>query len=257
MQLESFDATPLATVVPAYVYGQYSDDPDIQAFFSGLNQTAQGYVDWFNNTPLAVYTSPNISGPLLDWIGQGIYGIARPTISAFTSKISGAWGTEAYAAGAYGQRKIKSTGSVTVVNDDIYKRVLTWYLYLGDGRQMSIMWLRRRVARFMFGTNGTDIPADDFQQISISRPPSGFGAPYGTLVYGAQPYATRAAKKNLTRHSIQIGVPNGQVGQIFQALLNQGDLVVPFQVKFNVTFHGGGAPYFLDSTFVLGQSTIA
>jgi hypothetical protein len=256
MQIETFDASPLAQVIQAYVYGQYADDPDIQAFFAAINTEGQGYLQWFNETPLSVYTSPNISGPLLDWIGQGIYGIPRPVISTVTSTASGPYNTAPYDAVPYGGRKVQSSGSVAVVNDDIYKRVLTWHLYLGDGRQMSVQWLRRRVARFIFGANGTDIPADDFQQISITRPSSGFGSAYGSLIYNTQAYNTRSAKKNLSRKSIQIGVPNGQAGVTFQQLLAQGALAIPFQIKFSVTFHGGGAPYFLDSTFILGQSTL-
>jgi hypothetical protein len=257
MQLESFATQPLQQTVPAYVYAQFADDPDISAFFDAYNSLGQGYLDWFLQTPLSVYTSPNISGPLLDWIGQGIYGIQRPTISSITSKISGAYGTTAYGLNPYATRKVKQSGSVTILDDDIYKRVLTWHLYLGDGRQMSVQWLRRRVARFIFGANGDDIPADYLQQISISPPPSGFAAAFGTSFYGSQAYGVRRTKRNLTRHSIQIGVPNGQIGQIFSQLMSQGDLAVPFQIKFSVTFHGSGGPYLLDSTFILDQSTLA
>jgi hypothetical protein len=236
MQLELFTVPPLQKVIPAYLYAQYSDDETLQAFIDSFNDLAQGYLDWFNQTPLSVYTSPNINGLLLDWIGQGIYGIARPVISSITAKVAGAYNTAPYNTGPYGTRQVKQSGSVTIVNDDIYKRTLTWHLYLGDGRQMSVQWLRRRVARFIYGANGSDIPADDFHHISIQPAPSGFGGAYGSTPYNTQPYNTRMAKKNLTRHAIQIGVPAGQIGQIFQQLLSQGDLAVPFQVKFSVVF---------------------
>jgi hypothetical protein len=257
MQIESFSTQPLQEIINAYLYAEYADDESLQGFIDSYNSLSQGYLQWFNETPLSVYTSPNISGALLDWIGQGIYGIPRPVISTVTSTASGPYNTAPYDVVPYGGRKVQSSGSVTVVNDDIYKRVLTWHLYLGDGRQMSVQWLRRRVARFIFGANGADIPADDFQQISITRPSSGYGSSYGNLIYNAQAYDTRSNKKNLTRKSIEIGVPNGQIGVTFQQLLAQDALAIPFQIKFNVTFHGGGAPYFLDSTFVLGQSTLA
>jgi hypothetical protein len=240
MQLESFSTQALQQIIYAYPYQEYADDPNITAFFDSYNSLAQGYLQWFLTTPLSVYTSPNITGPLLDWIGQGIYGIQRPVISSVTSKtLSSAYNTAPYDVGPYATRKVKTSGSVTVVNDDIYKRALTWHLYLGDGRQMSVMWLRRRVARFIYGVNGTDIPADDFQKISIQRSPSAFSAAFGTGPYNTQAYDTRTATKRLTRHSIQIGVPTaaGQIGQIFQQLLNQGELALPFQVKFSVVFY--------------------
>ncbi|WP_430229749.1 hypothetical protein [Paraburkholderia tropica] len=237
MQLESFASQPLQQVIYAYLYQQYADDPNLQAFIDSFNSLSQGYLEWFNTTPLSVYTSPNIQGPLLDWTGEGIYGISRPVISSITSKAYGPYNTEPYDFGPYGIRKVTRSGSVIIANDDIYKRVLTWHLYLGDGRQMSVQWLRRRVARFIYGVNGTDIPASDFQNISITRAPNGVAGAFGIGPYNTQAYDTRAATKRLTRHSLQISVPSGAIGQTFQQLLNQGELALPFQVKFSVVFH--------------------
>lgn len=255
MQIESFSVTPLAEVVPSCVYGQFSDDPDIQSFFAGLNTTAQGYVDWFANTPLSVYTLPAINGPLLDWIGQGIYGISRPVISTITSRSFGAYNTVPYNTRAYGTRKQVNSGTAQAASDDIYKRTLTWYTYAGDGRQMSIMWLRRRVARFLFGANGTDIPVDYLQQVSISRNSAGFSGAYGSAPYNTQAYGTRRTRRNLSARSLTIGIPPSPVAQTFVALLNEGYLALPFQVKFNVVFIT--PPYYLGSTFILGESTLS
>ena len=77
---ESFSQAPLPAVVPAYVYVQYNDDPYVTAFFTAYNELAQGYLNWFNETPLPVWTSPSISGGLLDFIGTNLYGTARPVI---------------------------------------------------------------------------------------------------------------------------------------------------------------------------------
>ncbi|MFM0503976.1 hypothetical protein [Paraburkholderia caffeinilytica] len=234
MQIEEFATSPLDTVIPTYVYGQFSDDPDIQAFFAGLNTTAQGYVDWFLQTPLSVYTSPNINGPLLDWIGQGIYGIERPVISTLSSRSYGAYNTLPYNTRAYGTRQHINSGTAESASDDIYKRTLTWYTYLGDGRQMSVEWLRRRVARFLFGANGSDIPADYFWQVGISRSSTGFTGSFGSAPYNTQAYGTRKTRKNLAARSLTIAIPAGQNSQIFQALFNEGYLAVPFQVRFTV-----------------------
>jgi hypothetical protein len=234
---DTFPQSPLQQVVPSYVYAQYADDPDIQAFFASVNEEGQGYLDWFLTTPLSVYTSPNINGPLLDWIGQGIYGISRPVISSITTKAYGPYNTEPYNFGPYGSRKVVSSGSATIANDDIYKRTLTWHLYLGDGRQMSVQWLRRRVARFIYGTNGADVSASEYQNIGIVRAPSGVAGSLGIGPYNTQAYNSRAPAPRLTRHAIQISVPSGAIGQTFRQLMNQGELALPFQVKFSVVFH--------------------
>jgi hypothetical protein len=234
MQIESFSTQPLQQVIESYVYGQFADDPDIQAFFAGLNTEGQGYLDWFLNTPLSVYTSPAISGPLLDWIGQGIYGISRPVISTSTTRTRGYYNAVAYDAISYNRLKRLQSGTAQVASDDIYKRTLTWYTYLGDGRQMSIMWLRRRVARFIFGVNGTDIPVDYLQQISIEQTPSAFSDAYGTYAYNTTPYNMRRKGRNAADHALQITVPAGSASRTFQALVNEGYLALPFQVKFTI-----------------------
>jgi hypothetical protein len=224
----------LPNVVPVYVYGQFADDPDIQAFFAGLNTTAQGYVDWFNNTPIGVYTNDSISGPLLDWTATGIYGIKRPVISTLTTRSIGQVNSYAVNTLAANRHLIRRSGTVSVATDDIYKRVLTWHLYLGDGRQMSVQWLRRRIARFLYGENGADIPVDYLKNVSISRPNLPPVGAVSTMAVNTFAVNTRRSRSNLARHALQITIPNNPTGQIFQVLLGQGYLAIPFQVKFTV-----------------------
>src|ERR1700743_1192449 len=81
---------PLQGIIPAYAYRQYADDPDIVAFFNAYNKLSQPYLDWFNQTPLSLYTSPHVNGPLLDWISEGIYGVPRPVFSSLTTRFLGA-----------------------------------------------------------------------------------------------------------------------------------------------------------------------
>jgi hypothetical protein len=234
MEIEDFGTSPLTNVAPTYVYGEFSDDPDIQAFFSGLNTEGQGYVDWFNSTPLSVYTNENISGPLLDWVGAGVYGISRPSLSTLSTRSFGNYNSVAYDSLPYNTRRQVSSGTAQLASDDIYKRTLTWYTYLGDGRQMSIQWLRRRVARFIFGVNGTDVTADKFWQIGITEPAVAFPASYGQAPYNTQAYNSRKNREIPAAHALQIVLPPGQISQQFQILLNAGYLALPFQVKFTV-----------------------
>jgi hypothetical protein len=234
MQAESFDTKPLQQVIPSYLYKQYDDDETLQAFVSSFNGLTQGYLDWFNETPLSVYTLPSINGPLLDWVGQGLYGISRPVISNTTSRAYGSYNTVPYNALAYNRRRETVSGTTEIADDDVYKRVLTWHLYLGDGRQMSLQWLRRRIARFIFGANGSDIPVDYLPQIGLQRAPIGYAAAFGTPPYNTQAYNSHKTRQVLASHSLQISVPAGQISEIFKALLIEGYLALPFQIRFSV-----------------------
>ena len=128
----------------------------MQAFFSSLNTILQGYLTWFYETPLSVYTSAGIYGPLLDWTAQGIYGISRPVLGTVTTTSAGILGTNVLGTHTLGVLAITQSGTSAIVTDDIYKRVLTWVLYRGNGLRFSIPWLLRRVERFLGGVNGAD-----------------------------------------------------------------------------------------------------
>lgn len=158
MQIESFDSLPLQAVIPSYLYVQYADDDDLQAFIASFNEIAQGYLDWFNQTPLSVYTSPNIAGALLDWIGQGIWGIPRPVLSNESAQVFAGYNEATYDTLAYNALNYVQSGSAQLASDDIYKRVLTWNLYRGDGQMFCMQWLKNRIARFLNGPNGGDYP---------------------------------------------------------------------------------------------------
>lgn len=165
---ESFTA-PTSAIIPAYAYRQFSFDETVQAFFSSQNSLSQGYLNWFNNTPLALYTSPNITGPLLDWIGQGIYGIPRPVLTTSTARRVAGYNSAAYNTIAYDTLMYSQTGTAQIANDDIYKRAMTWNTYKGDGQVFSMQWLKNRVSRFLNGANGSDWPVlNDPPSIAVS-----------------------------------------------------------------------------------------
>jgi hypothetical protein len=165
MQLETFSAQSLQQIIPAYLYQEYADDPSLQAFIDSYNSLAQGYLAWFNQTPLGVYISPYVTGPLLDWIGQGVYGISRPVLSTLAINRKASYNAIAYNELAYNGDRYSTSGNATIATDDIYKRVMTWNLYRGDGQMFTIGWLKNRVNRFLNGANGTDYPV-------LNNPPS-------------------------------------------------------------------------------------
>ncbi|VFS51405.1 hypothetical protein [Budvicia aquatica] len=67
-------------IIPAYPFIQYNDDENVVAFFNAYNTMAQQYLEAFNSLGLPCWTSPLITGYLLDWIAHGIYGELRPSL---------------------------------------------------------------------------------------------------------------------------------------------------------------------------------
>ena len=197
---------PLKTCLPSYCYWQFSDDDNLQAFVASFNTLAQSYLSWFNSTPLAVYTGSGIYGPLLDWIGNGIYGIPRPVLSSFSSLTIAGYDEYAYNTMAYNGLSYSASGTSSIATDDIYKRVLTWTLYRGDGQQFCIPWLKRRVSRFLYGVNGMDVPG------ILDNPPS----------------------VSVASSTYTITVPAGASSTIFSQCVADGILPLPFQYTFDV-----------------------
>ena len=225
--------TAVSNIIPSYLYWQFSDDDALQAFVAAYNAIAQQYLNWFNATPLAVYTSPAISGPLLDWTATGIRSVPRPVIGSFMSYTVGALATFPLATMALASARTVTTGSATVTSDDVYKRVLTSIFYRGDGRQASVSWIKRRVARFLYGANGFDIAYPPVNPPSVAF---GGSIPIGALA--TYPLATMALATSgiVSSKVMTITVPGNAIGQTFQALAVSGVLPIParaFIIKFS------------------------
>ena len=238
MIIESFSDTSLTTIAPAYLYWQYSDDDDLQAFVISYNSLMQGYLDWFNTTNLADYSSPAISNALLDWVGQGLYGYARPLLitQTVTGNIRGQYGSVFYGKQAYALlTKQIQAGTAVLVSDDVYKRALTWHLYLGDGKQMSMQWMKRRLARFLYGVDGTDISINELQNIQITfTTTTKYISAYGTAFYGSLAYG-RIKKSSLVNDKIKITLPNIPLSTQLKSLIDNKFLEIPFQVNLTVS----------------------
>lgn len=142
------------SIIPIYPYIQFADDENISAWFSAHNEYAQQYLDWFSETPLAVYTNDNISGALLDWVANGVYGVYRIPIASISSRSVGEINTYSPNELPINQGKVYDTSSVTLMTDDVLKRLITWDFYKGDGPQFTIPWIKNRVARFLYGIGG-------------------------------------------------------------------------------------------------------
>lgn len=210
--------TTLQKTINAYLYVEYNDDETLQAFFAAYNEFTQTYVDYFNAYSLSIYSAGNISGPLLDLVALGLYGRIRPGLPIPGSPEIGPYNTYGYnfplpyngAIPAVGQGYYQTT-------DDIFRRILTWALYKGDGRQFSITWLKRRILRFLYGLNGTDPTCvSNAPQIYIDNT-------YSISVLPTGPY-----QYTITLTSTPISI-------IFKTAVDAGILELPFQIAWTVT----------------------
>jgi hypothetical protein len=200
--------TSLLNTVPSYLYEQYYDDDDLQAFVASFNSIMQEYIDWFNQVGLPVYTGTLISGPLLDWVAQGLYGMSRPSLSSGRNQVLGPYNTAQYNVVPWDGFEIIGPQNITVTTDDIFKRIMTWRLYRGDGKTFNLEWLKRRIMRFLLGDNGTDPGITNTYQVSAF-------------------YASR--------FQIDIVLPNLPNATVLKQAIDSGAVELPFQIAFSVT----------------------
>lgn len=200
--------TTITKVIPSYLYEQYQDDDDLQAWVRAYNASQQAYVDWFNQTPLSIYTNPLIGGSLLDWVAQGLYGMIRPTLTVGTAHIIGPYNTSLFnQLGFNSIRRINPTGA-NVATDDIFKRIMTWRLYRGDGKTFNMNWLKRRCIRFLGGVDGTDVVIDNTYAVSAN-------------------YSSR--------FNVDLVLPADPNAATLKEAIDSSAVELPFQLSFNVT----------------------
>lgn len=202
----------LQKVIKAYLYKQYTDDEDLQAFFDSFNVMGQQYTDAFNGLNLPVYT--DLSGSLLDWVAEGVYGMARPLLAIGKIRSEGPFNTFPGNMLVYnGYKQLGNTVYYTA-NDDLFKRVITWNFYKGDGPDFSIKWLKRRIYRFLGGVNGVDFNPDDTRQVSIQNDAN-------------------------TKGKFNILIKSGAAPSLFvpqlSAAIGQGIARTPFQYSFDIS----------------------
>lgn len=211
----------LQNTIPSYLYTQYADDDDLQAFVASYNATQQAYLNTFNNINLPVYTQ--LSGPLLDWVGAGVYGYPRPSLPGTLPTAIGPLDTYAPDAVVPLATTKTTAGTTYATSDDIYQRLLTWHFYKGDGKAFSINWLKRRIMRFMIGANGAAPNIPQTYQINVT-----FGS--GNVV-------------NIT-------IPTYPAAPYLAAAIASGAAELPFQWQWAITVTGpvGGALTWTNNT---------
>ena len=232
--------TGLTTALPAYLYQQYTDDDDLQAFVSAYNAYTQEFVDWFNSINLPIYTEPQIFGLLLDWVAAGIYGIVRPVLSSGLFRAIGPYNTQYFnEKNPYNGFRFIGSANVATTTDDIFKRIITWHFFKGDGKYFSPPWLKRRILRFLFGENGVDFEGPTYsisvtfgvnQQLNITII-SGFRTITKSHVYNPIPgtaYNDHFGPYNAVSSTfVRQTVP--EFATIFKEAVDTGALEFPFQ----------------------------
>lgn len=197
----------LAPPLAAYPYAQYNDDDDIVAFFMAYNAMAQQYVDYFNTYNLADYNSELISGDLLSWCALGIYGMPRPfLVRGNTTQQLGPYATLLYGLYpyAFSSTIAPTPAAYSFVSDEIFRKVITWNFYKGDGVYFNVKWLKNRIARFLTGDN---YPQETYD-ISVSFPGG---------------------------NAVDVEIPlSNPLSETLQSLVGSGIVQLPFQYAFNV-----------------------
>jgi hypothetical protein len=213
--------TTLTQTLPSYLYVQYNDDVTLQAFVDAYNALAQTYIECFANLNLPVYTNGNIAGALLDWVGQGLYGVSRPSLPTIGIPAKGPYGSSPYGGLAYAKRVPAVPSTFYATSDDVYKRIITWAFYKGDGKVCSIGWLKNRIHRFLNGLNGAPLQVDQTNDVSIH-----FTGPYAAT----------------------ITVPSTPIASIFQVAVESGAIEMPLQWTWTVVVGGTITATIIDSS---------
>ena len=232
--------TVLDAVIPAYLYQQYADDDDLQAFVQAFNEIAGWYIQWFAKTNPADYTQQHMQGVVLDWVLGGLYGIVRPALPIGIFKAVGPLNTWTLNTWPLNRFDVIPPAEYQLTTDDIFKRIVTWHLYKGDGDVFNLRWLKRRVMRFLTGANGTWGDTDETYEVSVTfgtgnEVDINFQSSRRRFVGGALLGAFGMNTTYLNEFDSEaISFPINPLAPIFKTAVDAGVLELPFQYKFVV-----------------------
>lgn len=239
------DSGALQKAFLSYLYWQYRDDSDLQAFVDSYNALSQSMLDWFNALNLPIYTGGVVQGALLDWVAQGLYGLKRPVFGSGLLVIKGPYNTFQFNEfiGGYNGYKITENVTFDPVDDDIFRRIITWRFSKAYGRVFNVRWLKRRIMQFLTGDNGILQPIDQTYPISVTFGADNQinitlvtmavkvvgGAIYNTSAYNTPNLVFNALNTATTRIREQF-----PLAKILKDGIDSGVLELPFQYTFVV-----------------------
>lgn len=257
----------VARTIPAYLYWQYRDDDNLQAFVDSYNAMTQDYVDWYISLNLPIYTQSPITGAFLDWVGQGLYGYPRPVLGEGYQRLIGPLNT--YSPNGFGvvnedgsferilavglnQRRILSNARAIRVNDDLYRRSIAWHFFKGYGHQFNVRYLKRRIMQWLTGPDGIDPKVDQTYRISVSfgaccqvnitliifKSVWQRGAVPNTITLNDRGAPTRSYGSAILNHNeivVTIIGDQFEFGDQLKEAIDEGFLELPFQYNYVVT----------------------
>jgi hypothetical protein len=233
--------TTMTKVLGAYLYQQYNDDEDLQAFVLSYNEMAQEYITWFATVMLPVYTNPNVNGSLLDWVAEGLYGQHRPVLVMGFTQDTGPLNTLQLNTLPLNTLDLSDPSEFYLVDDDLFRRVLTWHLLKGDGKLFNVRWLKRRIKRFLTGTDGGLGTTDDTYDVSVTFGPTQYDV--NINLQSAIRISTGGALLNLDPLNVfvpndmeteVVTLPTSPLTPVFKAAVLSGVLELPFQYTYHV-----------------------
>ena len=233
----------LEDIIRSYLYTQYNDDDNIRAFLTAYNTMAKNVYDWMRSANLPIFVGGYNVGDQLRWIARGIYGVKPPVLASGRQLVIGAFNTFTFNTVPFNTRKVINQSEQVVVSDDLFKRIMTWNFYKGDGFYFTIPWLKRRIMRFLTGVNGVDVVNDQHWSISVLF--SGSGASVSIIkgfrkltdssVYNTQTFNSRAYNQ---KTSVLIKSNEYEYASLFKQAFDSGLLHMPFYQPVSVTIVG-------------------
>ncbi|EHK7495685.1 hypothetical protein ICF61_001977 [Escherichia coli] len=233
----------LEDIIRSYLYTQYNDDDNIRAFVTAYNTMAKNIYDWMRGANLPIFVGGYNAGDQLRWIARGIYGVKTPVLASGRQLVIGAFNTFTFNTVPFNTRRVINQSEQVVVSDDLFKRIMTWNFYKGDGFYFTIPWLKRRIMRFLTGVNGVDVVNDQHWSISVLF--SGSGASVSIIkgfrkltdssVYNTQTFNSRAYNQ---KTSVLIKSNEYEYASLFKQAFDSGLLHMPFYQPVSVTIVG-------------------
>lgn len=226
----------LDEIIRSYLYVQYNTDKDLQSLVDSYNHFAQTFYDSLKDTPFPVFTGEKIGGDLLTWVVKGIYGVDRPLLVNVKTELRGVYNHLQYNTLPYADFKREVTNEQPTNDDDLFKRILTWNFYRGDGFNFTVAWFKRRIVRFLTGEFGTAGATDAHFSVSVIfeenqiivriqrqyRSLSGYGL-FGRQLFNQRVY------NDITTSSYNVGTY--PYARLFQQAFQSGLLHMPFYFK--------------------------
>lgn len=133
-----------------FAYDQWQGIPEVVAYFGATKHFTHEIIRELTEKSFSDYFK--FKGDMLDYIALCIYGEMRPAyLNSGDYKAFGALNSLPLNQDPLNSTKVMWDTDGEAVTDEIFRRIITWNFYKGDGRMPSIPWIKRRCKRFLTG----------------------------------------------------------------------------------------------------------